>query len=86
VESTEQYTLKWRQTEFWKESTDPGPNWVADEHSKQLTMQFRGNTLMDISPRDEGLGFPLYQRAGLSAPAAPMKEVERYIAPILVKW
>jgi hypothetical protein len=59
---------------------------VADEHSKQLTMQFRGNTLMDISPRDEGLGFPLYQRAGLSAPAAPMKEVERYIAPILVKW
>ncbi|MBL7645778.1 MAG: hypothetical protein JNK74_06250 [Candidatus Hydrogenedentes bacterium] len=86
VETTEQYTLKWRQTEFWKESTDPGPNWVADEQPKQLTMKFRGNTLVDISPRDEGLGFPLYQRANLSATAAPMKEVERYIAPLLVKW
>lgn len=86
VESTETYTLKWRQTEFWKESTDQGPNWVADEHPKQLTMKFRGNTLIDISPRDEGLGFPLYQRAGLNATTAPMKQVERYIAPALVKW
>ena len=86
VERTETYTLKWRQTEFWKESTELGPNWPIPEEPTEYTLQFRGNTLVDISPRDDGPGYPLYLREELKAESAPMKAVERYIAPVLVKW
>ena len=47
---------------------------------------FRGNTLINISPRDEGTGYALYQRDFLRRPKAPMQVVERYIAPVLPRW
>lgn len=53
------------------------------------TCTFRGNTLVDISPRDERSGaYPLYQRDHLRAGySAPLKMVSRYVAskPIL-RW
>lgn len=84
--SEERYTLKWRQNEFWKESTNPGPAWEADPEPLVLTCRFRGNTLVDISPRAEGPGLPLYQREEMTATAAPMRKVTRFIAPVLPEW
>lgn len=79
VETTETYTLKWRQSEFWKESTDPGPNWQADESPLKYVFHLRGNTVVDIEPRPEGRGFPLYRREHLKTSTAPMKTVERFV-------
>jgi hypothetical protein len=86
VETTEAYTLKWKQTEFWKESTNPGSAWTPLDPPAKYTCRFRGNTLVDIAPRDAGLGYPLYQRGALKSGAAPMKTVTRYLAPTLVSW
>ena len=86
VESTEKYTLMWKQTEFWKESTNLGPSWKPDSPPTTYTCRFRGNTLVDVSPRAAGPGYPLYRRDGMQATEAPMKKVIRYIAPVTVAW
>ncbi|NUM56759.1 MAG: hypothetical protein HUU46_24285 [Candidatus Hydrogenedentes bacterium] len=82
--TTETYTLKWKQDEFWKECTDPGPDWKPLDPPAKYTFTIRGNTVIDVSPRDTGKGLPLYQRDALKAAKAPMKTVRRYVAPKMV--
>ena len=55
---------------------------------KEYTCVFRGNTLVDISPRDtRSGGYPLYLRDHMRATKAPIKTVARYVAPkLLVRW
>ncbi|MBM4028755.1 MAG: hypothetical protein FJ280_25680, partial [Planctomycetes bacterium] len=65
------------------------------------TCVFKGNTLVDISPRDDRsriqvmtlddgasyplqVGFPLYRRDHYKTDKAPLKTVERYVAPRVV--
>ena len=56
-------------------------------HDRQFTCQFRGNTLVDISPRPEGTGYPLYtKRSQYKAEKAPMKKVTRYVSPTIIQW
>jgi hypothetical protein len=43
-------------------------------------MHFRGNDLVDISPREVGLGYPLYRRDHYRQDKPPMKTVKRYVA------
>ena len=60
----------------------------------QYTCHFRGNTLVDISPRDgrKRLSepgrrpYPIYQRDHYKQDQAPMKEVTRYVSPYTVRW
>ena len=85
-EAKETYSMAWKQTDFWQECTNPGSAWKADKDPKQYLCHFRGNTLIDISPRDEGLGYRLYEREYLRRTQAPMKKVQRYIAPVLPRW
>ena len=47
---------------------------------------FRGNTLVDISPRSQGKGFPLYQRDHLRVDEAPMARVERFVSDKRIQW
>ena len=80
------------------ETTEP---WTEETYETTYTCEFRGNTLVDISPRfdrpahtmvgsDDGLanvvatGYPLYLRDHMKAKAAPMTQVQRYVAPRLV--
>ena len=86
AESTESYTLKWKQTEFWKESTNPGSSWEPLKEPARYTCKFRGNTLVDISPRDEGSGLPLYRRDSLKAATAPLHAVARFVPAMIPKW
>ena len=80
VTTTEKYSLKWRQTEFWQECSLPRPSW-SNDRPMVYTMTFKGNTLVDISPRDRGKGIPLYQRNALRAGTeAPMRTVTRFVA------
>jgi hypothetical protein len=69
--------------------------------SQELTYEckFRGNTLVDISPREEkdndgysyyrGQGrekvYPTYRREQLKADKAPMKKINRYVSPVIIK-
>jgi hypothetical protein len=80
VTATEKYTLKWKHTDHWMESTDPGRRW-SNPNPTVYTMTFKGNTLVDVMPREEGPGYPLYQRAGQrDSTAAPTKVLRRFVA------
>ena len=51
------------------------------------TMNFRGNTLVDISPRDTSpTNYPMYQRDHMKATKTPEKTVQRFVTPELVRW
>ena len=53
----------------------------------RYTCQFRGNTLIDISPRDERpTVYPTYLRDHYKGATAPTRTVERYVAPFTLRW
>jgi hypothetical protein len=54
--------------------------------ARTYTLFFRGNTLVDVSPRNDQGYYPIYQRDGLKRAKAPMREVTSYAAPVLIKW
>jgi hypothetical protein len=83
---TETFTLKWRQSEFWKESTNPGASWQPPEEPTRYVCRFRGSTLVDIAPRDQGLGYPLYLRDSWKSGPVPLKKVTRYLPPRIPSW
>jgi hypothetical protein len=69
---------------------DPGPYELP---RTRYTCHFKGNTLVDISPRDttrwlrEGrLPYPIYQRDHFKANKAPLRKVHRYIAAETIPW
>ena len=79
VTATETYTLQWKHTDHWMESTNPGRSWANPKPTK-YTMTFKGNTLVDIMPREGGTGYPLYQRRQeRDATTAPIKVVKRFV-------
>ena len=69
-------------------------------YEQEFTCRFKGNTLVDISPReyigrtsemsDDGGSFPInraypmYERDFYMAEVAPMRNVERYVAPRII--
>ena len=86
VETTETYMVKWYQAEFWKESTNPGSAWQPPKEPTRYTCRFRGNTLVDIAPRDTGPGYSLYLRDNLKGTKTPTKRVTRYASPVTLAW
>ncbi len=57
----------------------------TEKHYK-YTFTFKGNTVVDVSPREHTGGYPIYLRDSMKADKAPMKKVTRYVAPRLIKW
>ncbi len=100
VESTETYQVGWEglQVPGWTEVTRPLVTDTVRRHFSYVvstgqvrpaelttfTCHFKGNTLVDIQPRELGLGYPLYRRAHLRQNKAPMVEVTRSIPPKLI--
>ncbi|OGO36257.1 MAG: hypothetical protein A2147_11540 [Chloroflexi bacterium RBG_16_57_8] len=62
------------------------------EKHRGYTITFKGNTVVDLSPRNkliaenEASVYPIYRRDYLKADKAPMKKVTRYVSPGLIKW
>jgi len=58
------------------------------EHETLYTVRVRGNTVLDISPRDEDpQHYPLYQRDHLKATRhAPSKRITRHVASAVPPW
>jgi hypothetical protein len=52
---------------------------------KEYTCYLQGNTLVDISPREEG-DYPIYLRDHYKQEKAPMKKVTRYVSPVVPQW
>jgi hypothetical protein len=59
-ESTEEHAITWSEDDFWIESNQPSTPPDKNAEPTKYTIQFRGNTLMDIEPRDTQVGIPLY--------------------------
>jgi hypothetical protein len=55
---------------------------------QQYTCQFRGSTLVDISPRDQAAtSYPLYQRSHMRRTVTPMRQVQRFVPTRMVyRW
>ena len=54
---------------------------------REYTLHFKGNTLVDISPRDRNpTGYPVYLRDHFMNAAAPMKKVDQYVSPVILNF
>jgi len=51
----------------------------------RYTFTLKGNTVVDVNPRSDAPGYPLYVRTEYQKSQAPMKQVTRYVSPIVVK-
>lgn len=60
TESTEEYKLAWSEQDFWVESNQPSSPPEKPIQPGEYTLRMRGNTLVDIAPRDTQPGVPLY--------------------------
>ncbi len=57
------------------------------QFDKTYTCHFKGNTLIDISPRDDNpTGYPIYLRDHYKETTAPMKSKVRYVSPVMSRW
>ena len=81
TETTETVDLAWRLDQFWLESTQPPASWRGAKPTR-FTLNFRGNTLADIQPRDTRAGYSLYGTRSLESLRRPvaMKRVTRFVA------
>ena len=54
---------------------------------RTYTFQFKGNTVVDVSPRDTNpTGYPVYLRDHFRQTKAPMKQVAQYVAPVILNF
>jgi len=60
----------------------------GDRQHTTYEIAFRGNTVVDISPRDESPAvYPMYLRDHMkAAKKAPMKTVQRFVTPKIARW
>jgi len=59
----------------------------GDSQHTTYAITFRGNTVVDISPRHESpTCYPMYLRDTMRAQKAPMKTIQRYAAPKVARW
>ena len=102
AESSARYTFGWSgiHTPGWTEISqpfllagEPGPyesevsTYKAGRERESFTCYFKGNTLVDIDPREEGkIGYPIYLRDHFKGSVAPMKKVRRNLAEKLIDW
>jgi len=79
------------------ENLHPGENVTVRFRTKQRTARFtwdgttytctfRGNTVVDISPRAEGVPYPIYERDDMQGGPASMKRTTRFVAERIIGW
>jgi len=81
VERMERLSVVLPREGFWLESTTPRDG-MEDLQAVKYTLYFRGNTLVDIAPRDRNPGLPLYGDRTLERFRAKCgtRRVERFVA------
>ncbi len=86
VETKETHTLKWKKADFWQECTNPGNHWKPDDPPARFTFTLRGNTVVDITPREKTGEYQLYERDFMKHGPAPMHKVTRFVSAKPIKW
>jgi hypothetical protein len=86
VQTRETYTLKWKKTDFWQECTNPGMRWKADDPPARFTFTLRGNTVVDVAPREDTDEYRLYERDFMKKDKAPLHAVTRFVTATPIKW
>ncbi|MFN8008216.1 MAG: glycoside hydrolase family 127 protein [Terriglobia bacterium] len=71
VETTEKYTIV--------DKFHPAPG-------REYTFKFKGNTVIDISPRQGKPDYPLYLRDSFKVAQAPLKNTRRFASSVLIDW
>lgn len=62
----------------------PGNQEAGDNVEYKCTM--KGNTLIDISPREKDEFYPIFLRDEYKQNKAPMKKVKRFVADTILRW
>ena len=99
VQTTETYCNGWEGVRnhdpigaIWHAEVTSPQAWEQPSNLTPYELDIRGNTVIDVSPRDpewEGArypGYPIYLRDHMKSDKAPMAKVTRYVAPALIKW
>ena len=86
VESKETYTIMWKPQNRWPEGSDPGTGWKPANPPDRYILHLKGNTLVDVSPRPQGSGYPIYQRGYYQRAQTPIIQLKRYESPVTVLW
>ena len=86
VETTETHSQGWEGLKWYMHSEvtslagyELGAEYEPPEELTRYTCRFKGNTLVDISPREENPGYPIYLRDHYKQDKAPTKKVTRYV-------
>jgi hypothetical protein len=53
---------------------------------KEYAAHLRGNTVVEISPRQSGVGYPIYERSECRTEHAPLRRARRHIPAQVLKW
>jgi hypothetical protein len=61
-------------------------NEINEDAGIIYTLRFRGNTLVDVSPREDEGYYPIYMRNQYKQSQTPEREVTRYVAPRPIRW
>ena len=85
VESTERYHNGFEGVKWDVHAEVTVPFWEQPEELTEYTCRFRGNTLVDIQPREESPGYPVYLRDHYKQASAPIKEVTRYVPSRIIE-
>jgi hypothetical protein len=59
---------------------------LVAEEGREYQARFKGNTVVEISPKDKGIGYHIYQRAFYKANEAPEKATPAYVPTKVLKW
>jgi hypothetical protein len=81
-EETVTYTVVTNQQ--W--ASDPREDKNPDASSITYTCRFRGNTLVDFTPRPDDRWYLNYQRQHYNQDQAPLKETARFASSELIQW
>jgi len=81
-EETVDYTAITKQQ--W--TSDPRDDRNPPDSTITFRCTFRGNTLVDFSPRPDGRWYLNYKREHYKQEKAPLKEIARYVADDVIKW
>ncbi len=56
-------------------------------YGKEYTFHFRGNTVVDVEPKDRPARcYPFYERDHMKANKAPMKSKQRFVSDVIIPW
>ena len=58
--------------------------WYGVKQTTEYTCHFKGNTLVDITPRDERPGYPIYRRDQYLRDKAPLTRKHCYVSPVIL--